>query len=65
MANYTNAGSPDSNSNPQDLRPVDSSKYLDKSDKMWAIAYRQGKKYGSYDTAEPDWGPDIESTDFD
>ncbi|QDR73593.1 AbrB/MazE/SpoVT family DNA-binding domain-containing protein (plasmid) [Limosilactobacillus reuteri] len=36
-----------------------------KTDKMWQIAYQQEKKYGSFDTPEVDWGPDIESEEFD
>ncbi|MCC4485928.1 type II toxin-antitoxin system PrlF family antitoxin [Limosilactobacillus reuteri] len=32
---------------------------------MWQTAYAQEKKYGSFDTAEPNWGADIESEEFD
>lgn len=35
------------------------------ADDMWDTAYRQEKKYGSFDTSEPDWDLDIESKDFD
>lgn len=41
------------------------SKNKKKTDDMWSIAYEQEKKYGSIDTPELDWGPDIESEDFD
>lgn len=36
-----------------------------KENDMWAQAYQQEKKYGSFDTPEVDWGTDIESKEFD
>lgn len=65
MANYTNVDSSGSDINSQKLRSVDKLQYLGTSDNMWAIAYRQVKRYGCFDTAELDWGPDIESMYFD
>lgn len=44
---------------------ISMTKAKESADDMWAKAYRQEKKYGSYDTAEPDWGLDIESEDID
>lgn len=41
------------------------SKSKEKAGNMWAKAYAQEKKYGSFDTPEIDWGDDIESEDFD
>lgn len=65
MANCTNVDSSGSDINSQYLRSVNSPQYRDTSDDMWITAYRQVKKYGCFDTVEPDWGPDIESADFD